>query len=135
MMQMIGKDSHDIAWYAKCGYEIKHSSFTIRSAIEADNAGRRLSSGFAWTPTLCFFDCVVGAPRPGFRSPFNRCNRSSLAARSLLFPNKVGAFSFIFGISISKWPVTFDRFAVDSDAFTSLGNFKRSTLLLITTET
>ena len=107
----------------------------MRSAIDADKAGRRLSRGFAWTPTLCFFDCVVGAPRPGFRSPFNRCNRSSLAARSLLFPNKVGAFSFIFGISISKWPVTFDRFAVDSDAFTSDGNFSRRTFDFMTTET
>ena len=110
-------------------------SLTMRSAIDADKAGRRLSNGFAWTPTLCFFDCVGGAPRPGFRSPLSRCNRSSFSALALLFANKVGAFSFIFGISISKCPVTFDRFAVESDAFTSDGNFSRRTFDFMTTET
>ena len=81
-------------------------SLTMRSAIDADKAGRRLSNGFAWTPTLCFFDCVGGAPRPGFRSPLSLFNRSSFSARALFLPNKVGAFSFILGISMSKWPVT-----------------------------
>ena len=93
-------------------------SLTMRSAIDAERAGRRLSNGFAWTPTLCFFDCVGGAPGPAFLSPLSLFNRSSFSALALLFAKSVGAFSLTFGISMSKCPVTFDRFAVDSDAFT-----------------
>ncbi len=110
-------------------------SLTMRSAIDADKAGRRLSRGLACTPTLFDDDWDGGAPGPAFLSPFSLFNRSSFSALALLFANKVGAFSLTFGISISKWPVTFDLLAVESEAFTSDGNLSRSTLLLITTET